>query len=80
MARKACWISTLVLAAVILHGSVESAAEGKRTVADVAELERNQRTRYTASWAVEITEGGDKAADIVAQRHGYRNLGKVSFY
>ena len=53
----------------------------KKTVATVQEdreRERRQRVRYTASWAVEITEGGEKMADLVARRHGYRNLGKVS--
>ena len=32
---------------------------------------------YTASWAVEITQGGDKMADYIARRYGFRNLGKV---
>jgi hypothetical protein len=48
------------------------------TEEDDRERERNQRVRYTASWAVEITGGGDKMADVVARRHGYRNLGKVA--
>ena len=33
---------------------------------------------YTASWAVEITQGGDKMADHIARRYGFRNLGKVA--
>ena len=33
--------------------------------------------RYTSSWAVEITEGGDNMADETAARYGFRNLGKV---
>ena len=33
---------------------------------------------YTASWAVEITQGGDKMADRIARRYGFRNLGKVA--
>lgn len=37
----------------------------------------NRRLRYTASWAVEIAEGGDKMADVIARRYGFRNLGKV---
>lgn len=61
--------------AISLLGSAESAV-GKKAP-DNREQERNQRIRYTASWAVEITEGGSKAADAVAKRHGYRNLGKV---
>ena len=34
--------------------------------------------RYTSTWAVEITEGGDNMADETATRYGFRNLGKVS--
>ena len=34
--------------------------------------------RYTSSWAVEITEGGDNMADETAARYGFRNLGKVT--
>ena len=33
--------------------------------------------RYTSSWAVEITEGGDNMADETATKYGFRNLGKV---
>ena len=65
------------LALIFLLRAAECAV-GKDVPAGDGERERNQRRRYTASWAVEITEGGDKAADKVAQRHGYRNLGKVS--
>ena len=36
--------------------------------------------RYTSSWAVEITEGGDNMADETAARYGFRNLGKVRVY
>ena len=43
----------------------------------VDKLEKNQRDVYTASWAVEITKGGDKMADIIANQHGFINLGKV---
>ena len=32
---------------------------------------------YTASWAVEITQGGDKMANYIARRYGFQNLGKV---
>lgn len=33
--------------------------------------------RYTANWAVEITEGGDEMADKIASKYGFHNLGKV---
>ena len=69
----------VVLVVAFLLGSAASKAEKTVTSEDRdRERERNQRVRYTASWAVEITEGGDKAADVIAQRHGYRNLGKVN--
>ena len=32
---------------------------------------------FTDQWAVHI-EGGDPVADLIAQRHGFINLGKVS--
>lgn len=35
------------------------------------------RDIYTASWAVEITEGGQKMADKIARQHGFNNLGEV---
>lgn len=34
---------------------------------------------YTASWAVEIMEGGDKMADMIASRYGFQNIGKVQY-
>ena len=36
--------------------------------------------RYTSSWAVEITEGGDNMADETAAKYGFKNLGKVTVY
>ena len=77
------WIFRLVqlvyyvwLAAVALLRSANGSFGSKLPPSD-RERERSQRVRYTASWAVEITDGGDKAADLVARQHGYRNLGKV---
>ena len=67
-------------AAASLFWSPAGGTAGKKPAATVEgdrERERRQRVRYTASWAVEITEGGDKMADLVARRHGYRNIGKV---
>ena len=37
---------------------------------------RNKES-YTSSWAVEITDGGEKMANIVAGRYGFKNLGKL---
>ena len=69
----------LWLMAIALLASAVSAAVDKMVTAEERDRnrEQSQRVRYTASWAVEITEGGDKTADVVARRHGYRNLGKV---
>ena len=39
--------------------------------------ETDQRSQYTASWAVEITEGGEKMAERIARRYGFINAGKV---
>ena len=35
---------------------------------------------YTADWAVEIAEGGDKMADKIASRYGFQNVGRVRIY
>lgn len=67
-------LSFLWLAAAALLHAAGSSAGSK---VPPGEGEDQQRVRYTASWAVEITDGGDKAADIIARRHGCRNLGKV---
>ena len=40
-------------------------------------VEERESERYTSSWAVEIVEGGDKMADKIASKHGFRNLGRV---
>lgn len=39
--------------------------------------QRVPRAFYTPSWAVEITKGGNKMADLVARRNGFTNLGEV---
>ena len=49
-------------------------SEGKQSL---RKDETDQRSKYTASWAVEITEGGEKMAERIAQRYGFSNLGKV---
>ena len=32
---------------------------------------------YTTSWAVEITEGGQVMADKIADKYGFKNLGRI---
>ena len=39
--------------------------------------ETRQQPVYTASWAVKISEGGDKMAAKLANRYGFKNLGAV---
>ena len=39
--------------------------------------ETDQQSQYTASWAVEITEGGEKMAERIALKYGFINAGKV---
>jgi hypothetical protein len=33
---------------------------------------------YTNQWALEITGGNEKAADTLADKYGFKNLGRVS--
>ena len=39
--------------------------------------EDTQRETYTTSWAVEITEGGEKMANMIADQNGFINRGKI---
>ena len=45
----------------------------------ISKRENTEQTVYTPSWAVEIVEGGDIMADIIADRYGFNNLGNVGF-
>ena len=38
------------------------------------------RAYYTANWAVEITAGGAKMANLIAKKNGFTNLGEVYNY
>ena len=49
-------------------------SECKRRVRD---NETEQLSKYTTSWVVEITEGGEKMAERIAQQYGFSNVGKV---
>ena len=68
-------IPQLVL--VFLATNVGYLQAAKESPYVIDKLEKNQRDVYTASWAVEIMEGGDKMADIIANQHGFISLGKV---
>ena len=56
------------------HGQMKRKGYRSHAVRDESELS----AVYTASWAVEITQGGDKMADYIARRYGFHNLGKVA--
>ena len=68
-------IPQLVL--VFLATNVGYLQAAKESPYVIDKLEKNQRDVYTATWAVEITKGGDKMADIIADQHGFINLGMV---
>ena len=43
---------------------------------DVGIIQQNNDV-YTASWVVEIMEGGKYMADNIAHKHGFINLGQL---
>ena len=63
------------LAILALHALAEKQRNG-HAVQDYSE----QCAFYTASWAVEIIQGGEKMTDHVAKQYGFNNLGKVMSY
>ena len=70
-------VVALVLSLVLFALSVEGATKPVDKDVPASEAEgKNQRVRYTASWAVQI-DGGGKMADTIAKRNGFRNRGKV---
>ena len=65
----------VVLAAILLLRAAEGVSEKNKETYPLTQ-EETQQERYTASWAVEIAEG-DKTADKMASRYGFRNRGRV---
>ena len=63
--RRVVWLALFLLF---------NAAESERVFRN---NETDQRSQYTASWAVEITEGGEKMAERIALKYGFINAGKV---
>ena len=63
--RRVVWLALFLLF---------NAAESERIFRND---ETDRRLQYTASWAVEITEGGEKMAERIARRYGFMNAGKV---
>ena len=70
-------VLSLVLS-VHLVGGVQKPVDKAAPASEAGgrDRERNQRVRYTASWAVQI-DGGEKMVDAIAKRNGFRNRGKV---
>ena len=66
----------VILAAILLLQVAEGVSEKNKETYPLTQ-EESQRERYTASWAVEIAEGGDKTADKMASSYGFRNRGRV---
>ena len=62
------WIILLGFASTILQ--IRAAKENPHVTS-------SQKEVYTASWAVKVTEGGQKMADVIAHQHGFINLGNV---
>jgi len=63
--RRVVWLALFLLF---------NAAESERIFRND---ETDQRSQYTSSWAVEITEGGEKMAERIALKYGFFNAGKV---
>ena len=56
---------------------VTAAHAAAKPASSAARRSSSQQAYYTASWAVEITAGGTKMADLIAERNGFTNLGEV---
>jgi hypothetical protein len=74
--------SILLLASLAVMAAAGSspAKAPKRRPGGYVDPQRDQRVPrafYTAGWAVEITAGGKKMADLVARRNGFENLGEI---
>ena len=50
------------------------------TVPVLAYRDFSTATRYTNSWAVELQEGGNEAADALAHKYGFENYGQVTVH
>ena len=76
MRTIACVLVALAVAVLVTaEKAVDAITSEKRENLYTVQQENDQV--YTASWAVEITEGGKKMADAIARRHGFINLGNV---
>lgn len=67
--------SLVLLAATILVR--DSAAVRPHALAGAIAAEKARQARYLNSWALEVRDGSDAAADALAQKHGLVNRGRV---
>ena len=61
----------------LFHFHVTEGTDEKSTHLYTIQEDRNMREIFTANWAVEIAEGGDKMANKIASRYGFQNVGRV---
>ena len=69
-------LAGLAVLAVVGSAHTQATKKGGPTSYDALQ-DTPPRAYYTASWAVEITAGGAKMADLIAKRNGFTNLGEV---
>ena len=66
--RRGMIMRAMPLSSVLLQAAVVLVFCGSSTATSV---------RYTNSWAVEVRNGGRKAADALARKYGFENRGQV---
>ena len=66
--RRGMIMRVMPLSSVLLQAAVVSVFCGSSTATNI---------RYTNSWAVEVRNGGSKAADALARKYGFENRGQV---
>ena len=69
----------VLLVALVIVASFKETKGANKKLKPVYGVKRDETKQeiYTASWAVEIVEGGDKMADTIASRYGFQNIGEV---
>jgi subtilisin family serine protease len=71
------FVGFAIIAVHFLHVTEGKEEKSTRRYPFLEDANRPMREIYTASWAVEIAEGGDKMADKIASRYGFQNVGKI---
>ena len=73
------FVGFAIITVHFLHVTEGKEEKSTRRYPFLEDANRPMREIYTASWAVEIAEGGDKMADKIASRYGFQNVGKVKY-